>query len=79
MTVKRQLQNSLDEEGILEDQQNHLYRELREDIKKEIEEGNQILVGGDFNKTLEEEGKVKEAFNSDMIIDYTHVYQELVD
>ena len=63
-TIKRQLQNSLDNEGILEDPREHLYNQLKEDIEKEVRRGNQVLVGGDFNETMEENSKMQGVFDS---------------
>ena len=53
-TVRRQLQNSLNDKGVLREQRDHIYRQLKEDIEDKVEDGNQILVGGDFNDTLGE-------------------------
>ena len=50
------IQNFLDEAGVEEDLVKHLYRELGENIKKDINEGKSVVVGGDFNETQEEKG-----------------------
>ena len=63
-TIKRQLQNSLDNEGILEDPREHLYQQLQSDIEEEVKRGNQVLVGGDFNETMEENAQMQGVFNA---------------
>ena len=55
-TVRRQLQNSLDEEGIIEDQRVHFYKDLREQVDSDIKKGKSVIVGGEFNETHEEGG-----------------------
>ena len=61
-TVRRQLQNSLDEEGVQMTLMRHFYKELEEEIRDEKTKGSQIVIGGDFNETVEEKGEMTNLF-----------------
>ena len=69
-TVRRQLQNALDEEGIDEDLIDNLYKEMSEEISEDIEEGKNVIVGGDFNETCEEDGLMSKTMEKIGLVNY---------
>ena len=70
--VRRQLQNSLDEEGVEEELLTYLYRTLKEKVKADMKVGKQVLIGGDINKTHEEEGLMYEIFTELGLVNLFH-------
>ena len=59
-TVRRQLQNVLDEEEVTTERNKHLYEELTDEINKDKRNGWQVIVGGDFNEDIGRGSKMEE-------------------
>ena len=72
-TVCRQLENPLDEEGLSVEQRKHLYQELVEDVRAEVEAGYWVVIRRDFNESYIEKGLMHKSFEELTLVNMFHL------